>query len=235
MRQTLSRGVVVAAAATSILSLYDIPALADSFAGGATSDSPGVLSGNTLQVPIHVPINACGNSVDVIGLLNPAFGNSCGNQANSVGQVTPGIPGQTGSSDTASPQTPPQTPQTPPQTPQTRPQTPPQTPLPTPLPTSPPTSLPTGVANTPPVVRTPAPRPPSPAEQPQRGTASQEPQYASSTYRPRPADATPMGGESRATLAETGSGTMLATSGISAALIVGGMILYRRGRALHFR
>ncbi|MER5917996.1 chaplin family protein [Streptomyces sp. NPDC001982] len=210
MRQTLSRGVVVAAAATSILSLYDIPALADSFAGGATSDSPGVLSGNTLQVPIHVPINACGNSVDVIGLLNPAFGNSCGNQANSVGQVTPDIPRQTGSSDTASPQTPPQTC----------------------LPTPPPT----GVANTPPVARTPAPRPPSPAEQTQRGTASQEPQYdSSSTYRPRPADATPMGGESRAALAETGSGTMLATSGVSAALIVGGMILYRRGRAAYFR
>ncbi|QLE44975.1 chaplin [Nostoc sp. C052] len=39
--------------------------------------SPGVLSGNLVQVPVHVPVNVCGNSVNVIGLLNPAFGNSC--------------------------------------------------------------------------------------------------------------------------------------------------------------
>nr|WP_200819263.1 chaplin [Tolypothrix sp. NIES-4075] len=49
--------------------------------GGAdasvTVGSPGVLSGNAIQVPIHVPVNVCGNSIDVIGLLNPAFGNTC--------------------------------------------------------------------------------------------------------------------------------------------------------------
>ncbi|MFE3584075.1 chaplin [Streptomyces vinaceus] len=39
--------------------------------------SPGVLSGNLIQIPVHIPINACGNSVSVIGLLNPAFGNTC--------------------------------------------------------------------------------------------------------------------------------------------------------------
>ncbi len=41
--------------------------------------SPGVLSGNVIQVPVDVPVNACGNTVDVIGLLNPAFGNGCVN------------------------------------------------------------------------------------------------------------------------------------------------------------
>ncbi|WP_422614227.1 chaplin [Brasilonema bromeliae] len=41
--------------------------------------SPGVLSGNVLQVPVHVPVNVCGNTVSVIGLLNPAFGNTCVN------------------------------------------------------------------------------------------------------------------------------------------------------------
>lgn len=41
--------------------------------------SPGVISGNVIQVPIHVPVNVCGNSVNVIGLLNPAFGNTCVN------------------------------------------------------------------------------------------------------------------------------------------------------------
>jgi hypothetical protein len=30
-------------------------------------------------VPVHVPVNACGNTADVIGLLNPAFGNTCVN------------------------------------------------------------------------------------------------------------------------------------------------------------
>jgi hypothetical protein len=55
-------------------------ALADSGAQGVATNSPGVLSGNLVQVPIHVPLNVCGNTVDVIGLLNPAFGNSCTNQ-----------------------------------------------------------------------------------------------------------------------------------------------------------
>ncbi|WTN63344.1 chaplin [Streptomyces sp. NBC_00626] len=54
-------------------------AAADSGAQGAATNSPGVISGNTIQVPVHVPVNACGNTVDVIGLLNPAFGNTCAN------------------------------------------------------------------------------------------------------------------------------------------------------------
>jgi hypothetical protein len=48
-------------------------------AKGAAVASPGVLSGNNVQVPIHVPINVCGNTVNVIALLNPAFGNLCAN------------------------------------------------------------------------------------------------------------------------------------------------------------
>ncbi|WP_327302136.1 chaplin [Streptomyces sp. NBC_01298] len=54
-------------------------ASADAEASGAAIGSPGVLSGNLIQIPIHIPINACGNSVSVIGLLNPAFGNTCVN------------------------------------------------------------------------------------------------------------------------------------------------------------
>ncbi|GGU73509.1 membrane protein [Streptomyces litmocidini] len=53
------------------------PAFADAEAEGWAVGSPGVLSGNVVQVPIHVPINVCGNSVNVIGLLNPAAGNTC--------------------------------------------------------------------------------------------------------------------------------------------------------------
>ncbi|MER5404553.1 chaplin [Streptomyces sp. NPDC002769] len=55
------------------------PAFADSGAEGAAMGSPGVLSGNAVQVPVHIPVNVCGNSIDVIGLLNPAFGNACAN------------------------------------------------------------------------------------------------------------------------------------------------------------
>ncbi|PYC87562.1 hypothetical protein C7C46_04425 [Streptomyces tateyamensis] len=54
-------------------------AAADATAEGVAAGSPGVLSGNLIQVPIHIPINICGNSVNVVGLLNPAFGNVCVN------------------------------------------------------------------------------------------------------------------------------------------------------------
>ncbi|MFB6555669.1 MULTISPECIES: chaplin ChpD [unclassified Streptomyces] len=55
------------------------PAFADAGAEGAAVGSPGVLSGNVVQVPVHVPVNVCGNTINVVGLLNPAFGNECEN------------------------------------------------------------------------------------------------------------------------------------------------------------
>ncbi len=55
------------------------PAFASSGALGGAANSPGVVSGNLVQVPVHVPVNVCGNTVDVIGLLNPTFGNVCEN------------------------------------------------------------------------------------------------------------------------------------------------------------
>ncbi|MER7816878.1 chaplin [Streptomyces sp. NPDC058423] len=55
------------------------PALADSGATGVAAGSPGVLSGNVIQIPVHVPVNVCGNSVNLIAVLNPAFGNLCVN------------------------------------------------------------------------------------------------------------------------------------------------------------
>ncbi|MFD5149172.1 chaplin [Streptomyces sp. NBC_01298] len=68
----LAAGILMAAGAAS-------PAMADSAADGKAVGSPGVLSGNVLQVPVHVPVNVCGNTVNVIALLNPAFGNTCVN------------------------------------------------------------------------------------------------------------------------------------------------------------
>ncbi|WP_406448663.1 chaplin [Streptomyces sp. NBC_00876] len=44
-------------------------------AHGVAAHSPGVASGNLVQVPVHIPVNVVGNTVNVIGLLNPAFGN----------------------------------------------------------------------------------------------------------------------------------------------------------------
>jgi hypothetical protein len=72
--------VVAAAAATGGLVLAGAGlAVADAGAQGAAVQSPGVLSGNVVQAPVHVPVNACGSTISVIGLLNPAFGNSCVN------------------------------------------------------------------------------------------------------------------------------------------------------------
>lgn len=48
-------------------------------AEGVAAGSPGVLSGNQIQVPVHVPVNLCGNTISVVGVLNPAFGNHCAN------------------------------------------------------------------------------------------------------------------------------------------------------------
>ncbi|MFD3545539.1 chaplin [Streptomyces sp. NPDC058655] len=54
-------------------------ASADAVADGIAVGSPGVLSGNVVQIPVHIPINLCGNSVNLVGALNPAAGNVCVN------------------------------------------------------------------------------------------------------------------------------------------------------------
>ncbi|MFJ8200740.1 chaplin [Streptomyces sp. NPDC096152] len=54
-------------------------AAADADATGTATNSPGFLSGNVIQVPIDLGLNLCGNTIDVIGLLNPAVGNACTN------------------------------------------------------------------------------------------------------------------------------------------------------------
>ena len=42
--------------------------------------SPGVLSGNVLQVPVDVPVNVSGNSINVVGIGNSAFDNHSVNE-----------------------------------------------------------------------------------------------------------------------------------------------------------
>ncbi|MFI1165183.1 chaplin family protein [Streptomyces sp. NPDC020801] len=243
----------MAAAATSLLSLYSTTAFADAGADGAADGSPGVLSGNTVQAPVDVPVNVCGNSANVVGLLNPAFGNSCANTSGTAGvpqaaaaggtsnspgvisgnevQVPVNVPVNacgnsvdvvgaanpvsgnacgTGGGGTASvPVDVPQSASTPPA----------RTPVVTP--TSP------GVPSTPDVPRTSGTSQPSqPATMP-----APRPSHTPQTV----AVENPSTPGARDTLAETGSKELLAASSAGAALMVGGVFLYRRGRAMGHR
>ncbi|MGW3288983.1 chaplin [Streptomyces sp. NPDC001002] len=79
MRRVTRNGVIAVAAASGAM-VVTVPAHADSAADGAATGSPGLISGNTIQLPVHVPVNVCGNTVNVVGLLNPAAGNTCANE-----------------------------------------------------------------------------------------------------------------------------------------------------------
>ncbi|MDQ1013893.1 chaplin [Streptomyces afghaniensis] len=76
----VTRNSVIAVAAASGAMALTVPAYAGSAADGPAAGSPGVISGNTVQLPVHVPVNVCGNTVNGAGLLNPAAGNSCANK-----------------------------------------------------------------------------------------------------------------------------------------------------------
>ncbi|MDJ0381594.1 chaplin [Streptomyces sp. G-G2] len=82
-QQTGRKTLITMAAAGGMLALGGGYAHADAGAGagasGHAADSPGLLSGNALQAPVDAPANLCGNTVTVVGALNPAFGNHCGN------------------------------------------------------------------------------------------------------------------------------------------------------------
>ena len=207
--------VVAAAAATGVLSLYGTAALADSNAQSLAQGSPGVLSGNSIQVPVHVPVNVCGNSVDVAALLNPAFGNSCANVGHSV------TPRPTGYGNDAYGHDDP---------------TPPVSygkPDPTPTPTSYGHDDPT-----PPAYGSPEPTPtptsygsdePTPTP---TSYGSDEPTPPSSYGSDEPTPPGSYGNDEPPTLPHTGGNAkaMIATSAASAALIMAGAVLYRRGR-----
>jgi LPXTG-motif cell wall-anchored protein len=79
MKRVTRNGVIAMAAASGAIAMT-MPVYADSAANGTATDSPGLISGNTIQLPAHVPVNACGNTVNVVGVLNPAAGNTCVNE-----------------------------------------------------------------------------------------------------------------------------------------------------------
>ncbi|MFJ7247746.1 chaplin family protein [Kitasatospora sp. NPDC098652] len=97
MRNVAKKGILTAVATGSVLASTAGYAYAGAEAQGGAAGSPGVASGNSVQVPVEVPINACGNTVDVIGVLNPAYGNHCANASGSGRHAAP-RPGQGGHS-----------------------------------------------------------------------------------------------------------------------------------------
>lgn len=70
----------VAAMAGGIAAMGAGVATASAESEGAAVESPGVASGNQIAGDLHVPVNICGNTVDIlIAVLNPTFGNTCVN------------------------------------------------------------------------------------------------------------------------------------------------------------
>jgi hypothetical protein len=76
MSRIVKAAVLTAAAGAAVAGASGI-AVADSGAQGSAENSPGIASGNVATVPMHLPFNLCGNTADVIGLLNPASGVTC--------------------------------------------------------------------------------------------------------------------------------------------------------------
>ncbi|WP_306673353.1 chaplin [Streptomyces sp. UH6] len=72
----MKKSVAVVAGALMAAS-FAAPAFADAEAEGQAVGSPGVVSGNVIQVPVEIALNLCGNTINVIGALNPAIGNVC--------------------------------------------------------------------------------------------------------------------------------------------------------------
>uniref|UniRef100_UPI004040020C chaplin n=1 Tax=Streptomyces sp. TG1A-60 TaxID=3129111 RepID=UPI004040020C len=79
-----------------------------SHADGHASDSPGVASGNSVQVPVHVPVSLCGNNISVIGIGNGVTGDDCGNSGGGGAHENPPVGHQNPPGDSAesSPQVP---------------------------------------------------------------------------------------------------------------------------------
>ncbi|MFD1663575.1 chaplin [Streptomyces caeni] len=75
----IAKGLALTSVAVAAVAGAAGVAAADSGASATADGSPGILSGSSLQVPAHVPVGVCGDTIDAVGLLNPAFGNGCVN------------------------------------------------------------------------------------------------------------------------------------------------------------
>jgi hypothetical protein len=65
-------------------------AQADASAAGSGTDSPGVVSGSTAQAPLSLPINLCDNTLDLLGLINPAISGACAGDSGAAAAGTAG-------------------------------------------------------------------------------------------------------------------------------------------------
>jgi ChpA-C len=72
-------------------------------AGAQTDHSGGILSGNIVQAPVNVPVDACGNDVNAVTLESTESGSDCENSAEGSAPTMPGAPapGSGGASATA--------------------------------------------------------------------------------------------------------------------------------------
>ncbi|MBV2154564.1 chaplin [Kitasatospora sp. SUK 42] len=78
--RNLKKAAVLSLATTGLVLGASGGAFASAGAEGVAANSPGVASGNNIQIPVHLPVNVCGNTINVlIAALNPAFGNTCVN------------------------------------------------------------------------------------------------------------------------------------------------------------
>lgn len=75
----MQKAAVLAGLTGAVVLLAGGVASADDGPVGVATGSPGVASGNVIQVPVNVDANVCGNSIALVGLLDPAFGNVCAN------------------------------------------------------------------------------------------------------------------------------------------------------------
>ncbi|MET8169618.1 chaplin [Streptomyces sp. NPDC005329] len=223
----------MAVAAVSGAMAVTLPAQADSAADGAAAGSPGLISGNGIQLPVHLPVNLCGNTVNVVGVLNPAAGNTCANKgaaaapgkhgassgggatARGVTQDSPGVVSGNGV----------------------------QLPVHLPVNVSGNSVNVVGIANPvfgnesvnvsddePEPPAEPAPKPPTrhdPPSKPQQPGPRAVPQAPASAPAPAPQGGVP---EAAASLAHTGADATLPALAGSAALLLGGVALQRRFR-----
>ncbi|MDX5563834.1 chaplin [Streptomyces sp. ID05-04B] len=95
MKRVTRTGVMAVAVVSGAMAVT-LPAHADSAANGAAAGSPGLISGNGVQLPVHLPVNLCGNTVDVVGVLNPAAGNTCAEAGKGGGDAAGGHGGHGG-------------------------------------------------------------------------------------------------------------------------------------------
>jgi LPXTG-motif cell wall-anchored protein len=210
MHKLAKKGLLVVATTGALASAAVGVAHAGSDAQGAAVGSPGVVSGNNIQVPIHIPVNVCGNTIDVVGALNPAFGNHCANVSHERPPVS--HPPTDCSPCTEPPKTHPPT------------NEPPKTHPPT---TKPPKTHPP--TNEPPKTHPPTTKPPTTKPPTGGNSGGTTGETTSGSTAGRTGDPQVKGENRASSLAQTGS-SALTVAPIGVALLLGGFVLYRRSR-----